>query len=138
RRRSYYEANPNLPWLGPPSPSTPREALLYPGRWGVDLFTMLNKRREARFELDNARAFDRILVNSRYSYEAVLRVYGLQAAVCELGIDTEFFRPAPVERRRQVVGVGFLSRHKDALTALQAIALLPPPRPRLIWVAHGF
>ena len=45
----------------------------------------------ARDEQLNASAFDLILVNSYFSRETLLRVYGLDSTVCYLGVDTQLF-----------------------------------------------
>ena len=55
-----------------------------------------------RAELENARGFDQILVNSIFSRESVLRAYGLEAEVCYLGVNTNFWRPITQEKKDYV------------------------------------
>ena len=90
--RGFYEAGPNgLPWLAIPSL---KHAWLRPGYLAwllVNAFGLQQFRTLAREEYLNARAFDRILVNSYFSRESVLRAYGLNSQVCYLGVDTSLF-----------------------------------------------
>lgn len=90
-------------------------------------------------ETANAKAFDRVLVNSRYSAEAVARAYGLSARVCSLGVDPGEWevpdlpsRPDPV-----VVGIGTLGRHKGVDLAVAAVAAVAAEdRPELRWLCN--
>ncbi|MBT8060264.1 MAG: glycosyltransferase family 4 protein, partial [Gammaproteobacteria bacterium] len=91
----------------------------------------------ARQELNSARAYDRILTNSRYSRESMLKAYGIDAGVCYLGIDAELFRPTGAERTRTVVGVGSFDRIKNIEFVIRAVALLDDLRPRLVWIGNS-
>jgi glycosyltransferase involved in cell wall biosynthesis len=133
--RWLYEAQDRFPWLGAPLPRGLRDRVLYPGRAFLELVRMYRRSQRARFEVDNARAFDQILVNSQFSRETVLRVYGVEAEVCYLGIDTGMFRPLGLARENMVLGVGALSTHKKAHLLVDAVAQMPSPRPRVEWVA---
>ena len=73
--RWLYEALPRLPWLAPRIQATPAGAKT----WFLDLRNIRNARLQAREEADNAAAFDRLLVNSHFSRESVLRAYGLDS-----------------------------------------------------------
>jgi glycosyltransferase involved in cell wall biosynthesis len=137
--RHRYEAMPELPWLAP-LPSAP----------GVSLFKRLKRvvsdawytgvlRRRARLELEDAKRYDRILVNSYFSRESIVRAYGIDARVSYLGCDSTMFRrlePAPA-RERFVMGLGSMHSIKGVETAILAMAALPAPRPPLIWVANS-
>lgn len=92
------------------------------------------QRREERRELA---AYDRVLVNSYYSREVLLREHGTESAVCYPGIDPDLFRPGPEVRERKVIGLGALQRHKDPLTAIKAVGTIPAKeRPELVWIGN--
>ena len=134
--RRLYEAQPALPWLARPHgawsplrPSTYRSTF-------VDIRRLRNNRVQAREESNNAAAFRRILVNSYFSRESVLRAYGLDSDVCYLGIDTEHFVDRGLTRGTNVVGLGSISREKNLHLCIKAIGTIAPPRPRLVWVGN--
>jgi len=133
--RELYEASPDLPWSTPDpgtDPSPPRgrpHALRHALR--VRKLGVL-----VREEQKNARAFDRILVNSFYSRESVLRAYGLEASVCYLGVDTKRFRDLGLERERMAIGVGAIVPAKAVERAIEALAVLGDDRPRLLWIGN--
>jgi glycosyltransferase involved in cell wall biosynthesis len=132
-----YEAAPRLPWL-PADPTT--RGLLTPA-WLRDKakarWTLHNARRYAFDELGNARSFDRILVNSLFSRESVLRSYGIDPEVCYLGVDTERFVHRGQPREPYIVGLGSYTRAKNIRFVIESLALLPPPRPRLVWIGNN-
>jgi len=136
--RWLYEALPALPWVlgGPTSASQPlrprnsRSALR-------DWIRLQGLRLQAHEERANAAGFDRILVNSLFSRESVIRTYGLDADVCYLGIATEIFRPTGDARERFVISVGSETFEKGVDTAIHAIASIAKERrPPLVWVAN--
>ncbi|WP_051418652.1 glycosyltransferase family 4 protein [Methylosinus trichosporium] len=134
--RWLYEALPRLKWLAPPvgaysitRPSTWRTAY---SEWR----DIGNARIQAREELANAQAFDRILVNSYFSRESVLRAYGLDSHVCYLGVDTERFVPFGKERERFLIGLGSITPEKNIGLCIEAVSCLSPPRPALVWVGN--
>jgi glycosyltransferase involved in cell wall biosynthesis len=135
--RALYEASPILPWRAPaphelpPRPVPRLRALL------KDRLRTAALRVQAREEYLSARAFDRILANSLFSRENILRAYGLEAHVCRLGVDTSLFRPTATGKERYVVGVGSAHEHKALERALMAVSMIPPLlRPALVWVAN--
>ena len=137
--RFRYEALPELPWLAPLATSL-RPSL--PGRaWGklIDYRHNNHLRLEARRELEDAKCFDLILVNSYFSRESIARAYGLDARVCYLGYDdTHFWRlTPPPPKDRFVIGLGSMHNIKGVETAIAAMACLPSPRPPLVWVANS-
>jgi glycosyltransferase involved in cell wall biosynthesis len=89
-----------------------------------------------REEQRNARAYDRILVNSYYSRESVLRAYGLEASVCYLGVDQTRFKDLGLSRQHLVIGVSSIFPSKAIERAIDAIAALPDDRPRLQWIGN--
>jgi glycosyltransferase involved in cell wall biosynthesis len=126
--RALYEASPEFPWLGSPPSASIFRGVMEPLR-------ILRRSQRARFEVDNAAAFGTVLVNSYFSREAVMRIYGLDATVCYLGVDTDVFRPMGVNREHVIVGVGNLARHKKPHALVEAVAQLQEPRPRVEWIA---
>ena len=90
---------------------------------------------QAREELMKMKSFDRILVNSYFTRESVMRAYGLGADVCYLGIDTRHFRPGDVPREDFVLMVGAFGFHKNPEFLIRSLALTRT-MPRLVWVAN--
>jgi glycosyltransferase involved in cell wall biosynthesis len=77
----------------------------------------------------SARAATMVFANSSYSREAILKSMGVNARVCDLGIDSEFFRPDPtVLRRHEVLSVGSIAPLKRHDFILDAIATIPEDR----------
>jgi glycosyltransferase involved in cell wall biosynthesis len=101
-----------------------------------DRFDMAELRIEAREELENARAFSKILVNSYFSRESVMRAYGLNSEVCYLGIDTDKFVDLGLPREPFVIGLGTIARTKNVELAIRAIGAITAPRPSLVWVGN--
>jgi len=134
--RFLYEAAPVLPWvsgaedeLGSSVFNLRRIRATYP-----NLQTL---RLRAKQEWLNVQACDRVLVNSYFSRESVLRAYGVAARVCYLGVDTKLFRNLNLERENFIVGVGSIDPIKHIDLAINAIALRPEPRPPLVWIANS-
>jgi glycosyltransferase involved in cell wall biosynthesis len=67
----------------------------------------------------------------------VLRAYGVEAKVCYLGVDTTLFRNLGLEREGAIVGIGSFDPIKRVDLAVRAVALLPEPRPPLVWIANS-
>jgi glycosyltransferase involved in cell wall biosynthesis len=95
------------------------------------------ERDQVRAEVEAARAFDQILVNSYYSRESILKAYGIAARVCYLGIDASAFYPSKKPRENHLIGVGSFTPAKNVELAIRAIGYLPEPRPKLIWVGNS-
>lgn len=134
--RWLYEALPQLPWVARPRgawspwrPSTYRAAF-------VDMRVLRNNRAQVRDEVMNAKAFRRVLVNSYFSRESVLRAYGLDSDVCYLGIDAEGFVDRGLARDSYVVGLGAITHEKNLSLCIEAIGAIPSPRPKLVWVGN--
>jgi glycosyltransferase involved in cell wall biosynthesis len=135
--RPLFEMSPRMPWLAPP-----RGSIL---GWGPgmlkrrfrDFFDCRNARTFAREEIDNAGFYDRILVNSFFSRESVLRAYGRDARVCYLGVDTAMFQNHGRDREGLVVGIGSFIPAKNQLLVIEAIGTIPTEkRPKLIWIGN--
>lgn len=129
-RRTLYEALPRLPWAALPWPSSPLAIARDEAR--VHALRIL-----VREEQRNAAAFDAILTNSLYSRESLLRAYGLEARVCYPGVDTTLFVDQDKQREDFVIGVGAFAPEKNIETVITALASLPAPRPRLVWVGNA-
>jgi glycosyltransferase involved in cell wall biosynthesis len=92
----------------------------------------------ARMDRANIGAADRILANSFYSRESILRAYGLDSSVVYLGVDTQTFRPASAAPGREayVISVGALASFKGHRHVVRSLGLIPSQRrPSLIVVA---
>jgi glycosyltransferase involved in cell wall biosynthesis len=88
-------------------------------------------------EVEAAKSYDKILVNSLFSRENILRAYGTDATVCYLGIDTENFKPAASGKEPYVIGLGSLSYNKNVHRAIEIIGEIHKEiRPVLKWVAN--
>lgn len=114
------------------------EASAGPPAWLVgDRRARNEARARAVHETAAVQAFDRVLVNSRYSRESVLRAYGSSAHVCYLGVDTEHFTPTPDPVGDHLVGVGAFVPEKNIAFVLRALAELDQDRPPLVWVGNA-
>jgi glycosyltransferase involved in cell wall biosynthesis len=135
--RPLYEALPKPPWMALPPPKTSWRSLKYLQSFLLDLSKAQGRRVQVREEWLNAQAFDRILVNSLFSRESVLRAYGLNSKVCYLGIDTELFRPTGVERENFILGLGAIYLGKGIERAIYALGEISEnKRPELVWVGN--
>jgi glycosyltransferase involved in cell wall biosynthesis len=135
--RFMYEASPVLPWVSGAPENLEQAHLFRPRQFIADYPNLQTLRLQAKQEWLNAQACDRILVNSYFSRESVLRAYGVDAKVCYLGVDTTLFRNLGLERERFIVGLGSFNSIKGIDLAVKAVALLPEPRPPLVWIANS-
>src|SRR5437667_6491239 len=135
--RWLYEAGEGgLPWVAIPSATRSWMRPRYI-RWFLwNLIGTQRLRVLARDERLNASAFDLILVNSYFSRETLLRVYGLDSTVCYLGVDTQLFVNHQHARENFVVCVGELVRLKNVEFIIKAVAEIEVLRPRLVWIAN--
>lgn len=136
--RALYEASPRLPWLlpvnGTAHPNNPIKRAMERCR---ELHLNHSFRLQATEELNWARAYARILCNSQFSRESILRAYGLDSNVCYLGIDSEEFKPVESGKSNYVVGVGSMHYAKRVEASIMAIASIPRTlRPRLLWIGN--
>lgn len=134
--RGLYEAQPRLPWLKPAPSTLPFFTLGRLRAKALAKRSLANVQALGAAELENAAAFDRILVNSLFSRESILRAYGLDSEVCYLGTDLSRFANLGLTREHYVVGLGSYTAEKNLALAIEAIALLPQPRPELVWVGN--
>lgn len=136
--RRLYEALPELPWLALPATA---KSLFQPKAlkmFARDLINIRGFRLQAREERRNAGNFDKILVNSLYSRESVLRSYGLDAEVCYLGIDGDYFKFNGAPKERFVIGLGSITPAKGIDLAIRALGEIEAAkRPKLVWVGNS-
>ncbi len=132
--RHLFEALPR-----PPFAAAARRApgLVAALKWLRDGERTAALRVQVREETESARSFDRVLVNSYFSRESVLRAYGVDARVCYLGVDTDRFIDRVDPREYLAVGIGAFVAPKRVEVALEAIASLPRPRPALAWIGNA-
>jgi glycosyltransferase involved in cell wall biosynthesis len=135
--RPLYEANPMLPWLTGTDENVGVLGLLKQHVMISKNLHLHALRLQAKLEWLNAQASDLILVNSHYSRESVLRAYGREAKTCYLGVDTAQFRDLNLKRERFIVSLGSFNEHKGVELSLRSLALLPEPRPPLVWIANS-
>lgn len=134
--RPFYEASPTFPWVAAPTRKDwSRRFRFY--KWLQEVVQTRAVSLQAREEWLNASACDQILVNSYYSRETIRRVYGLNATVCYLGIDTSLFRDLRENREDWVIGVGSVFPNKGLDLALKSLAFVPQPRPKLFWIGNS-
>lgn len=134
--RAYYEAWPLWPWSALPDSYAPR----HPFERLQLARSLAAMRIKAREEQINAQAFDRVLVNSYYSRETLLRVYATDSQVCYLGIDTDKFIHKNLPRRKFVIGIGSYTPGKNASFVIDSLARISEgERPALVWFgnSHG-
>eukprot|EP01037_Dinobryon_pediforme_P009733 gene9733-9799_t len=135
--RRLYEAQQGFPWAAlEPSTLAPFDLK----RWRVafaDLREIRNMRVEVREEARNAASFNRILVNSYFSRESVLRSYGLDATVCYLGIDLALFENQKQPRENALIGLGSITPAKNIQFAIEAVAKIAEHRPKLVWIGNA-
>lgn len=135
--RPLYEAYPSPPWAALDSSPTRNWSPRRMKAVAKDLAEKQSWRMQLREEVAGARAYDRILVNSAFSRESVLRAYGLESRVCPLGIDLDLFRPTGEPRERFVISVGGLNWAKGPDRVVRALAAIPAAsRPHLVWVGN--
>lgn len=90
-------------------------------------------------EIQAAKSYDKILVNSLYSRESLLKAYGIDSTLCYLGVDENQFIITNNEKKNYIVGLGKIVRHKNINKTIEIIAHLPLNiRPTLKWISNGY
>ncbi len=137
--RVHYEAMPENPWAAPGRLTRAGNSAHALARRMENAVKVYAYRRKVREEIENARSYHRILVNSCYSRESILRAYGIEASVCYLGVDTELFHmQGSPNRLHMILTVGSVTRLKRIDAVLDALALVRHPRPRYVIVASTY
>lgn len=135
--RPLYESQPHLPWMALPPPTTHWWSSKYLKPFLRDLVKVQGLRIQVREEWLNAKSYDKILVNSFFSRESILRSYGLDAQVCYLGINTDMFQAQELTRENFVVGLGGIYYSKGIDRAIAALGTIPKSsRPDFIWIGN--
>lgn len=135
--RSMYEASTSWPWIPPRLRDVemfrPSSLLGYLGQRALlsyygDL---------ARLEEANIRSFDRVLANSFFSRESILRAHAVDARVCYLGVDTRRFARRDLPRDGFAIGVGSFHPHKCIDFVIRSLGRVRGARPPLVWVGNA-
>ena len=104
----------------------------------IDLARRYAEARLVQIDRGNASAARSILANSYFSREAILRVYGMNASVCYLGVDHELFAHQDEDEDDYVMSVGYMGPMKGHDFIVRALARIEERRrPRLVLVANG-
>lgn len=133
--RRFYEASPELPWIAEADSVHEWWHPLALRHWLASAIRLHADRVQAREELANIRTLDRILVNSQFSRESMMRAFNVNAHICHLGIDSSRFANNPGEREPFVLSVGEFIPNKRPTFIIRAIASTQK-RPALVWIAN--
>jgi glycosyltransferase involved in cell wall biosynthesis len=99
-------------------------------------WTPLVNRRHA--ERINLRYTNRIMTNSYFSCESILRAYGVPAVAIYSAVDSDRFRPLDLPRKPMALSVGMAQPLKGFRFLVESIGCIPPEiRPELFIAAHG-
>lgn len=132
--RPLYEATTRLPWVEEQSSGGSTLGRI---RHFVGSSLRAHPHRVyAREERRHVLAFARVLANSRFSRESLLRAYGVDSTVCYLGIDATIFENSVAPRQPLVVGVGQFHASKNPEFVIRA-AGASRSRPRLRWICNA-
>lgn len=130
--RWLYEASPNNLWQAPEGRLCEIKNIFN------DYRKTYSRRIQVKQEIDSAKTYSKILVNSHYSKESVLRAYGLETSVCYLGVDTVKFYNSGIKKGNYVVGLGLLYPPKGVDRAIILLSRLSKSiRPPLLWISNG-
>lgn len=135
--RLLYEALPELPWV---ATTWSARDLLRAHFWRKAVVRRLKlpgRRVLAREEANSAKAFNRILVNSYFSREGLLRAFGIDSKVCYLGIDTSKFINQHKRREEFLVCLAALLPNKNIEFLIRSLAEIPSwRRPKLVLICN--
>jgi glycosyltransferase involved in cell wall biosynthesis len=135
--RPLYEAAFRPPFSGVGVPGRSRFAPWYLRKRIQDWLETPIKKQQVNAEFEAVKSYDRVLVNSRFSRESVLRAYGVNSRVCYLGVDTDSFFPQSHVTSNYLIGLGEFNWQKNIEFAIQAVSKLPNPGMKLIWVGNA-
>lgn len=109
-------------------------------RYRKDLLRTYLYRMQVQEEVNGAKSYSKVLVNSLFSRESIKRAYGIDSTVCYLGIDEKSFHiNKAFSKEPYVVGMGRISQAKNVETAIHVISIIPQEhRPQLKWISNGF
>jgi glycosyltransferase involved in cell wall biosynthesis len=114
----------------------PELVQLAPGWRGAITRRGLNPIELRRRALDRryVRAAPHLVTHSQFTRQTLKDIYGVQAEVVLLGVDSIAFTPVDGPRAGYVLSVGALHPLKGHDQVIAALATLPEPRPRLVVV----
>ena len=92
---------------------------------GIDPLPRTFRRALRARDRRNIRSAGRVLVSSEFVRVAVRRIYGLDARVSRLGVDTDLFHPQPSRRDGALLSVGSLTPLKGFDFLIRALGRLP-------------
>ncbi len=125
--RRFYEPRLCDPWLKSDDPRNPVPKTVKP---------IYHKVKRMKEEQLNARAFNKVLVNSNYSKNKINKAYGVTPEVCYLGVDTNIFRNTGSPRENFILGVGSIQPHKRIDLAIKSVSLLNGKKYPLVWIGN--
>jgi glycosyltransferase involved in cell wall biosynthesis len=104
----------------------------------VDPLRALHHMILGRTDRRNTRAATVVLTNSRFTRNAIKRIYQVDACVNRPGVDAEFFKPTDNARQAFVTSVGALQPSKGFDLVIDALATLPnSTRPTLEVISNS-
>jgi glycosyltransferase involved in cell wall biosynthesis len=135
--RFIHEARPSLPWEALQPHLNRWGTLRYWRNFATNMLDVQTDRVVLREECRAAKEWDRILCNSYFSRESIVRAYGIDAHVCYLGVDLTHFSPLDGLHANYLLGLGGLCYAKGAHLAIEALAQIPIAiRPALRWIGN--
>lgn len=127
-----YLNEPNRPLYEAPDDAAPAQGAL------VEMLAARGRRLLMDEERANAEAFPRVLSNSSFTREALLRAMAVDSRVCAAGIDVRRFVPADVVPEPYAVGVGSIQPRKNVEFVIESLGEIPDPaRRRLRWLGNS-
>ena len=73
----------------------------------------------------NTRCARKVVTISKYAKKQMDKIYGVDAKINYLAVDTDIFRPLTVKKENMVMTVGDLSLHKGHDFVIKSIAIIP-------------
>lgn len=103
----------------------------------IDPFLALYKGRLSKIQHESIKSARLLLANSCFTQSQMKKMYGIDAPVAYLGVNTTDFKPLPIQREMHLLSVGELSPRKGFDFLIESLALLPEEnRPALRLAAN--
>jgi glycosyltransferase involved in cell wall biosynthesis len=105
----------------------------------IDPFYQLYTSRLARVRTESLKRTTRLLANSEFTQQQMVREYGVKAPVCHYGVNAEGFCPLPgLGKEHVVLSVGELTPRKGFDFLVEGLAHIPAgERPALKLICNG-